>query len=71
LIRVIEESRRKYKIIIRKEMNGPNDKKESIKMKPAMYPQEIEPESPRKICALGLLYLIKARNKDKTTKLRN
>ena len=34
---------------------GPSDKRELIRINPAIYPKGIEPESPKKILAIGLL----------------
>ena len=55
--KVIVESKIKYIRIINIEKKGPCLKKDSINTKPAMYPDGIDPESPKNIFAGGLLCL--------------
>tara|TARA_B100001559_G_C16388206_1_gene569864 strand:+ start:683 stop:928 length:246 start_codon:yes stop_codon:yes gene_type:complete len=69
--KVIVESKIKYIRIINIEKKGPCLKKDSINTKPAMYPDGIDPESPKNIFADGLLCLKKARKAEKITNPRN
>ena len=65
------ESKIKYISMINIEKKGPCLKKDSINTKPAMYPDGIDPESPKNIFADGLLCLKKARKVEKITNPRN
>ena len=68
IIKVVVESRIKYIRTITMEKKGPCFKKDSNNKKPAIYPQGIEPESPKNIFAEGLLCRKKARKAEKSTK---
>tara|TARA_B100000963_G_C22352636_1_gene547979 strand:+ start:401 stop:646 length:246 start_codon:yes stop_codon:yes gene_type:complete len=68
---VTVESKIKYIRIINIEKKGPCFKNDSIKIKPAIYPDGIDPESPKNIFADGLLSLKKARKAEKIIKPRN
>ena len=65
------ESKIKYIRIINIERKGPCFRKDSINTKPAIYPDGMEPESPKNIFAEGLLCLKKARKAAKINKPRN
>ena len=71
IIRVIVESKIKYIRIITIEKKGPCFKRDSTNKKPAIYPQGIDPESPKKIFAEGLLCRKKAKKAEKITKPKN
>ena len=70
IIKVIVESKIKYIRIINIEKKGPCFKKASVNTKPAIYPDGIDPQSPKNIFADGLLCLKKERKAAKITKPR-
>ena len=65
------ESKIKYISMINIEKKGPCFKKASVNTKPAIYPDGIDPQSPKNIFADGLLCLKKERKAAKITKPRN
>ena len=65
------ESKIKYIRIINIAKKGPCFKKASVNTKPAIYPDGIDPQSPKNIFADGLLCLKKERKAAKITKPRS
>ena len=58
------ESKIKYISMINIEKKGPCFKKASVNTKPAIYPDGIDPQSPKNIFADGLLCLKKERKEE-------
>jgi len=57
--------------IISIEKKGPCFRKDCISTKPAIYPEGIDPESPKNIFAKGLLCLKNARKEENITNPRS